>query len=296
MLKKLVDYTVSIIIPTFNRAHLLQKAIQSCLQQSQPVQEIIVIDDASTDETKGQMTQLMQDFPCIKYLILPQNKGAQYARIVGIQHAKSDLIAFLDSDDELLPDSIEIRVNALKNSTFPQALVFGLLENVPLKYQNLRKMNGYEYPYLLKEQVVCSYITLLVNRACFETAGFPSPDFPACQDDDMVLTLCKHFPIIFIPTPVAKVSHNAHSISYNRYNLYKGHKMLLQKYKADMIQYCGKGIYRLWQLRLWSQYLMYQMQQDTKPVFYKKIINFARKVMVFSIRKSMALFFDKYYI
>lgn len=291
-----MNYTVSIIIPTFNRAHLLHKAIQSCLQQTQPVQEIIVIDDASTDDTKLQMTHFMQANPCIKYILLPQNKGAQYARIIGIQQAKSELIAFLDSDDELLPDSIEIRVNALTNSPFSQALVFGLLENIPRKYQNLRKMNGYEYPYLLKEQVVCSYITLLVNRNCFEITGFPSPDFPACQDDDMVLTICKHFPIIFIPTPVAKVSHNANSISYNRYNLYSGHKMLLQKYKTDMIQYCGIGVYKLWQLRLWTQYLMYQMQIDAQPTFYKKIINFARKVMVFTIRKSMALFFDKYYI
>ncbi len=291
-----MNHTVSVIIPTFNRVHLLRKAIQSCLQQTQPVKEIIVIDDASTDDTKAQMRYLMQAYPCIKYILLPENKGAQYARIVGIQQAKSSLIAFLDSDDELLPDSIEIRINALQNSGFSQALVFGLLENVPLQYQNLRKMNGYEYPYLLKEQVVCSYITLLVNRNCFDTTGFPSPDFPACQDDDMVLTLCKHFPIIFISKPVAKVSHNADSISYNRYNLYKGHKMLLTKYKAALIQHCGIGIYRLWQLRLWSQYLMYQMQIDTQPIFHKKIINFVRKVMVFSIRKSMALFFDKYYI
>ncbi len=294
--KVLVNYTVSVIIPTFNRGNLLKKALQSCLEQSYPLHEIVVIDDGSDDTTALIVKELAEKNEAIKYIPLSENKGAQQARIIGIQQATGDLIAFLDSDDELLPDSIAIRVKALENSGFESALVVGLLENVPLNYQNTKPLNGYEYVYLLKEQVVCSYITLLVNRACFEKTGFPSPDFPACQDDDMVLTICKHFPIIQTQKRVARISQHQDSISYNRYNLYVGHKMLLAKYKQDMLQYCGKGIYLLWQLRLWTQYLMYQIQRDSGISFYHKSINFIRKGLVFSIRKSMALFFDKFYI
>lgn len=291
-----MNYTISVIIPTYNRSHLLPKAIQSCLQQSYPIHEIVIIDDCSTDNTREVIEGLAQEHTCIKYIALPQNKGAQYARIMGIQQATGDLIAFLDSDDELLPDSVEIRVNALLNSGFSEALVFGFLENIPIPFQNNRPLKGYEYPYLLKEQVVCSYITLLVNRSCFDKAGFPSPDFPACQDDDMVLTICKHFPIIHCQKIIARVSTLPNSISYNRYNIYMGHIMLLAKYKADMLQYCGWFIYLLWQVRLWTHYLMYQIQQNATNTLYNRSLNFIRKVFVVGIRKTMALFFDKYYI
>lgn len=291
-----MNYTVSVIIPTYNRSHLLKRAIDSCMRQSYRVAEIIVVDDCSTDDTVEIMDKLVREDTRIIYIRLNQNEGAQAARIKGIETTNGDLIAFLDSDDELLPNSIEIRVNALRNSGFKEAMVVGLLENIPLKYQNTRLLRGYEYPYLLKEQVVYSYITILVNRSCFEVSGFPSENFPACQDDDMVLTVCKHFPILQTQQVVARVSEQSDSITYNRHNLYLGHKMLLEKYKEDMIQNCGRGIYMLWRVRLWSQFLLYVNQLHTKDSFWNYITNFARKLIVVGIRKSMALFFDRYYV
>ena len=95
--------SISVIIPTYNRAYCLSRAIDSVLAQSHPVEKICVIDDGSTDDTQ----QLLQsNYPQIHY-IRQENKGVSAARNKGIRKIKSQWIAFLDSDDEWLPQKIE---------------------------------------------------------------------------------------------------------------------------------------------------------------------------------------------
>jgi glycosyltransferase involved in cell wall biosynthesis len=89
--------SVSVIIPTFNRAHLITKAIRSILEQTYPVFEIIVVDDGSGDNTH-QIVNSVNDAR-LRYIRHPTNKGLAEARNTGLAHAGGDLIAFLDSDD-----------------------------------------------------------------------------------------------------------------------------------------------------------------------------------------------------
>ena len=93
---------ITAIIPTYNRYTLLKRAIKSILAQTQSVDEIIVVDDGSTDKTQ----QIQTDFPNISYFY-QKNRGVSSARNLGIKHAKHKWIAFLDSDDEWLPQKIE---------------------------------------------------------------------------------------------------------------------------------------------------------------------------------------------
>ena len=90
--------TVTIIIPTYNRAHLLGRAIRSVLTQTFHNWELIVVDDASTDNTK-EVAYSFQD-PRIHYLCHETNRGGPAARNTGIREARGLYIAFLDSDDE----------------------------------------------------------------------------------------------------------------------------------------------------------------------------------------------------
>ena len=107
--------TISIIIPTFNRAHLLERTINSVLKQTYTDFEIIIIDDASQDNTKD----IVQRFKNknIKYLRQNENKGAPAARNRGIQEAKGRYIAFLDSDDEWVPEKLEKQLALFEKST-----------------------------------------------------------------------------------------------------------------------------------------------------------------------------------
>lgn len=106
---------VSIIIPTYNRAALLKEAVQSCLDQTYSVIEIIIVDDGSTDGTEMMVSQALHTVwkgRNIKYL-KQANAGASAARNLGLQLAKGDYIQFLDSDDLLYPEKLKLQLHQL---------------------------------------------------------------------------------------------------------------------------------------------------------------------------------------
>ena len=96
---------VSIIIPTFNRAHLIERAVDSAMSQVIPGDEIIIIDDDSTDNTKEVLSRYGGK---IEYHKIP-NAGAGAARNFGIRKSNNQLVAFLDSDDEWMPGKLELQ-------------------------------------------------------------------------------------------------------------------------------------------------------------------------------------------
>lgn len=104
--------TVSVIIPTYNRADVLPRAIDSALDQTVSDVEVIVVDDASTDETESVVTAY--DDPRVTYLAHETNQGGSAARNTGIEVATGDYIALLDSDDEWAPTKLEQQVDLLE--------------------------------------------------------------------------------------------------------------------------------------------------------------------------------------
>ena len=103
---------ISVIIPTFNRLDFIKDAIDSVLSQSYVVDEIIVVDNNSTDGTN---TLIKEKYPQIK-LIQEKKQGVSNARNTGILNAQNDWIAFLDSDDQWLPKKIELQIENIKNN------------------------------------------------------------------------------------------------------------------------------------------------------------------------------------
>lgn len=101
--------TVSVIIPTYNRANYVTEAVESVLTQTYKDFEIIVIDDGSTDNTKDVLLPYMDK---IKYIWKP-NAGCASARNVGIQASKGEFIAFLDSDDLFERKKLELQVKTI---------------------------------------------------------------------------------------------------------------------------------------------------------------------------------------
>ena len=99
--------SVSVIIPVFNRLKLIPRSMNSVINQTYPVNEIIVVDDGSTD---GTYDMIKENFPQT-ILIYQENRGVSSARNIGIQTANSKWIAFLDSDDEWLPNKIEEQIS-----------------------------------------------------------------------------------------------------------------------------------------------------------------------------------------
>src|SRR4051794_8654152 len=94
---------VAVIIPTFNYARFVGRAVQSVLDQTFPPAEVIVVDDGSTDATAG----VLESFGSRITVLRQQNRGVAAARNLGVRHSTAPLLAFLDADDLWLPRKLE---------------------------------------------------------------------------------------------------------------------------------------------------------------------------------------------
>lgn len=105
--------TVSVVVPTYNRANRLHRSIESVLAQTFDDLELLVVDDGSTDHTEEVVQGYDDDR--ITYVVHEENRGASAARNTGIERASGEYIAFLDSDDEWLPRKLERQVAELES-------------------------------------------------------------------------------------------------------------------------------------------------------------------------------------
>jgi len=125
----------SIILPTYNRCYVLWRAIQSVITQTYPFWELLIIDDASTDDTKKLVDQFTD--PRIKYFKLPKNVGPAGARNFGITKAKNNYIAYIDSDNEWHKDYLEVTKNTFKN--YPKKVLTFCKKNYRLNIEGTKK-------------------------------------------------------------------------------------------------------------------------------------------------------------
>ena len=113
------DGLVSVVIPCYNQARFLSEAIESALAQSYIKVQIIVVDDGSTDNT-SEVATLYAGVKCIRQM----NKGPADARNAGLQASSGEYLLFLDADDRLLPDAVDLGVRSL-NSHSECGFVYG---------------------------------------------------------------------------------------------------------------------------------------------------------------------------
>jgi glycosyltransferase involved in cell wall biosynthesis len=188
---------ISVIIPTYNRAAVLMRAIDSVLQQSLAATEIIIIDDGSTDHTQS---LIQSRYPQLLYFYQPQ-QGVSAARNYGITKAQSPWIALLDSDDAWHSDKLQKQAEALKES--PEHL---LCHSNEIWIRNGRRVNamdkyakygGMIYQHCLPLCCI-SPSTVLLSRELIEHVGLFDTNLPACEDYDYWLRLCAHYPVLLL--------------------------------------------------------------------------------------------------
>ena len=193
--------SISVIIPTYNRAHLLPRCLNSVISQDYAPFEIIVVDDGSTDLTRSMVER---DYPGAK-LISQKNKGVSAARNAGINAAKCDWLAFLDSDDAWSPAKLRRQVQAIEKS--PGACVVhtdeiwvrnGIRINQQHKH---RKYGGSIFKKCLPLCVI-SPSSVMIHRRVFDQVGLFDETLPACEDYDLWLRICARMPVLFIHEPL----------------------------------------------------------------------------------------------
>ena len=194
---------ISVIIPTYNRTHLLPRALDSILSQSCLPNEIIVVDDGSTDDTSVLMTSV---YPEIVF-IQQSNTGVSCARNVGIKRASGDWIAFLDSDDEWFPEKLEVQMNALYKN--PELKIChtneiwirnGTRVNPKKKHE---KFGGWIFQKCLPLCCI-SPSSVIIHKSIFDEAGLFDDSLLVCEDYDLWLRITARNPVLYIEKPLLR--------------------------------------------------------------------------------------------
>ncbi|MBI1687013.1 glycosyltransferase family 2 protein [Caulobacter hibisci] len=226
---------VAAVIPVRNRRDVLVRAIRSIQAQTSPVAEIIIVDDASTDDTPDRVLAMAVEDPRIKLLRQPARAGASAARNRGVNAAAADWIAFLDSDDEWFPEKMALQAAALSAApdsvasfTAQQivsddgpAAVFRPAADISLR--DLQQLN-----------VLSTTSSALVRRSSLiEVKGFDE-SLPSCQDWDLWLRLRALGPFAIVREPlVSFYQSGTDRISRNMEAVLKGHEVLFARIESE---------------------------------------------------------------
>jgi glycosyltransferase involved in cell wall biosynthesis len=263
--------TVSIIIPTRNRHEFLRRAITSVLEQTYQDFELIVVDDASNDNT----SQIVAEFkdPRIGFVRHPHRKGGSAARNTGIANAKGRYLAFLDDDDEWLPEKLARQMAVLVAGPAELGCVYTgcvMVNRASGKIFNQYRptKRGDLSHELLHENCVGSTSTMLLKRECLERVGGFDETLPSCQDYDLWIRIAQEFEFEVISEPLFKYYFQDRKISNNLDALNTGLEMLAKKYSKPPL---SKKFYSSRHLSLGVLYCYAGNDQKAKKALWKAI-------------------------
>lgn len=199
-----MDSMVSVVIPTYNREKTISRAIDSVLSQTYTDIEIIVVDDGSTDRTIHLLDQYSSKITVFKQ----DHRGANAARNLGIKNAKGKYIAFLDSDDEWLPNKIAIQINYMcdtnKKICFcPHELIDTINRVIPDDYRDCIKYEK-NLKNILRGGNVITTSAVVVAKEVLDDVGFFNEQLRRLQDYELLIRIAKKYEIGFVPQILVK--------------------------------------------------------------------------------------------
>lgn len=206
---------VDVILPTYNRGQLLKQAINSVLNQTYSKFRLIIVDDGSTDETES----IIKNFRSKKIIYLKQkNRGRSVARNKGIECAVGKYIAFLDSDDEFLPQRLEKSVEFLeKNPVYSMSYGSAFCINSSgknLSKQYLASKSGWLYDEIsFFLPLTITLPTVTIRRSVLKKVGKFDPNLDRFEDTDLWRRVSKKHMIGAIPDTLCKLrTHGGNDI------------------------------------------------------------------------------------
>jgi glycosyltransferase involved in cell wall biosynthesis len=205
---------VSVIIPSYNYREYLGQAIQSVLDQSYPQREIIVVDDGSTDGTD----ELCRQYETVRYIRV-ERVGLSAARNIGVRASRGEFLAFLDADDLLYPNALEL--NLYYFGYYPDAaFVSGAFDKIDKEGKLLEAPEpvdrvGDNYCALLRGNYIGMEATVLYRRELFFRYFF-DPGLVACEDYDLNLRIARNLPVYAHSHKIAAYRMHDRNQSKNR--------------------------------------------------------------------------------
>jgi len=219
---------VSVVIPTFNRAHLIQDALESVFAQTYKDYEVVVVDDGSTDNTREVLKPYLHR---IRY-VWQENQGVAAARNRGIFLAKGAYITFLDSDDKWVPEKLKRQVDYLE--THPSvSLVYGQMISYSVNRPDEKKMLPQRivrsFKELIKESDQIPTSTVMVRKRCLEAVGGFNPSFYITEDYELWLRVSRRFQIDYLEGVVAEYRVHSSNVTLDVEKVARGYLQVFEK-------------------------------------------------------------------
>lgn len=261
---------VSVIIPTYNRANVLGRSLNSVLNQTYQNFEILVIDDGSFDNTKTVIKQF-SDLR-INYFMHEKNMGQNVALNSGLNIANGEYIAFLDSDDEWFPLMLEKQIKKFQQDE-NLGVVYtwaGVVKSDGSIKPSLEfSLSGDIYKEALFQGYVSHMITLIVKKRCFDKIGLFDIQFTNCQDDDICIRLAKEFRFGLIPEVLAVIHNECDNIRVtgDTKSLAEGWLKLFNKHKEEIIRVCGNSVMANHYIKCGKYFILVHQFKEARKLF-----------------------------
>ncbi|MGY0287368.1 MAG: glycosyltransferase family 2 protein [Candidatus Methanodesulfokora washburnensis] len=280
---------ISVILPTYNRARLLRRAIQSILNQTYQNFEIIVVDDCSNDNTE----EVVKSF-CdkrIRYIRNRRHMGAPFSRNIGIKVAHGKYIAFQDSDDIWLPKKLAKQINAFENSPKEVGVVYTSFwrieegKKVRIPPSNFRQYEGNIHEILLETNFIGTSAAM-VKKECFEKVGMFDETLPRLQEWDLWIRISRYYLFRHINEPLVICHLQSDSISRNTNAYIQALKRISEKYFEEMLKkpkILGKHYYEIGILLCLNGEI-----QEGKSYFFKAVKTYPNIKLLLSTVLSLS--------
>ncbi len=257
----------SCIVTCYNRQDTIKRTIESILSQKHNFFEIIVIDDASTDQS----VKVIQDINDDRIKIIKQNynQGQNAALNKGIQNSKYDYLAFLDSDDIWLPEYLlEMSKTYSKNPN----IGFAYCSLVNSRMWSLEGEN--KYAEVLDQGFLSSMITITAKKVAVIDIGSFDTKYKICQDDDFCFRLTKKYSFSVVKMHLSQIIGAANSMTKNKKAVATGWAFFFKNYKKDILFYCGN--------KTFSKHMLFVSQKFADGgMYYKSILYYLKAVFYF---------------
>ncbi|QPA55074.1 glycosyltransferase family A protein [Lysinibacillus sphaericus] len=234
---------ISVVIPAFNAELYIEKAIQSILRQTVHVNEIIIIDDGSVDQTCKIVRNIQKDEPKI-VLLTQKNAGASAARNRGIHEATGDWILFLDADDECSKELVKIYVTKIKEATEKFSMMYTAYFQIDmnshiispkLSGKRLSAIEGF-CDILIRNPIISPSGVIVYKELLLEMTGF-NTTIKYDEDVDLwVRLLDKDYSIEYIDRPLSFIRRHSNNTTSSMNTSHNAEKLIMDQYGLDYIK------------------------------------------------------------
>ena len=234
---------VTVVVPAYNRATTIARCLQSVIRQTYPQWEVVVVDDGSTDATREVTREMAREDSRIRLVEHAQRLGAQAARNTGIREARGEWIAFLDSDDEFLPHSLESRLRRAieEGRDVVHSACRVRRPDGTVHAYHVPRLSGRVYHRLLRHEGPV-FPGLLVKRAALERIGLLDEQIIAFQEWDTSIRLAHEYEFSFEarPTFIYDCS-GADAMSKNSVRNGRAYEQVVSKHFRAILRHGGPG-------------------------------------------------------